>query len=109
MRVVNAKTKYGECRLYTDAPNEKLEGYNQVGELERGLRKQGYNARILKRYWFSEKQINTRPGIWSHPDGSIEIVRVKVHYLNGKPYTMIGDECNFDDAVLVHDDENDLK
>ena len=108
MKIVNAKAKYGECRLYTDAPDEKIEGYNQVGELERSLKKQGYNARILNRYWFSEKQLNTGPKIWSNPDGSHEIVRVKINYIHGKAYTMIADKCNWDDAVLVHDDENDL-
>ena len=109
MRIVNAKTKYGECRLYTDAPDEKLDGYNQVGELEYSLKKQGYSAKILNRYWFSEKQMNSRPMVWSHPDGSYETIKIKVNYINGKPYTMIGDECIFDDAVLVHDDENNLK
>jgi len=109
MRVVDAKTKYGECRLYTDAPDEKLEGYDQVGDLEYSLKKQGYNARILKRYWFSEKQLKLPPMTWINSDGSHRTVDTKVHYLNRKAYTMIGDECNFDDAVLVHDDENDLK
>ena len=109
MRIVDAKTKYGQCRLYTDAPDEKLVGYNQVGELEHSLKKQGYNARILNRYWFSEKQMNHPPMTWIHPNGRMESLTVKVHYKDGKPYTMIGDECFFDDAILVHDDENDLK
>ena len=109
MRVVNAKVKYGECRIYTDAPDEKLEGYNQVTELEYGLKKRGYSARILNRYWFSEKQLNQPPMNWMHLDGRTETISMKVHYKNGKAYTMIGDECFFDDAVLVHDDENELK
>lgn len=109
MRVVNVKTKYGWCRLYTDAPDEKLEGYNQTFELEYALKKQGYDARILRRYWFSEKQLNREPTNWIHNDGRVESIAVKIHYKDGKAYTMIGDECHFDDAVLVHDDENNLK
>jgi len=108
MRVVNVKTKYGECRIYTDAPDEKLEGYTFSDQLERGLKKQGYSARVLKRYWFSEKQMNHPPMVWTHSNGTHETIRTKVHYINGKPYTMIGDECLLDDAVLVHDDETNL-
>ena len=84
-------------KYHTNAPKKLFNELNPEYwfQFTKEIKDKGFQITELKKYWYSRKQEKITDNPIKHP--------------NGKYYTEITDKSNWDDAILIHDDEANLQ